>query len=72
MLDYKNGEYQLHCSPCFLVAKRDSTALQIVGHYGEWNKRSQNHFCSLPNMEHTLEIMLSCQYKNKMDKRIAI
>ena len=70
MLEYKKGEHPSHCSPCFLVAKPGSTALRFVLDYGELNKRTQNHFGSLPNMEHTLERISSCCYKTKMDKRI--
>ena len=39
--EYKKGDYLHHCSPCFLVAKQGSTALQLVIDYGEVNKKPQ-------------------------------
>ena len=30
VLEYKDGDYPLHCSPCFLVAKPGSTAKRLV------------------------------------------
>ena len=50
MEEYKKADYPHHCSPCFLVAKPGSTALQLVVDYGEVNKTSQNHSGSIPNM----------------------
>ena len=46
-----------------------STALRLVGDYGEVNKKTQNHSGSIPNMENTLERIAKCRYKTKMDKR---
>ena len=58
--EYKKGDYPLHCSPCFLVAKPGSTALRLVVDYGEVNKKTQNHSGSTPNMENTLERIAKC------------
>ena len=69
VLEYKDGDYPLHCSPCFLVAKPGSTAKRLVVDYGELNKKTLNHSGSVPNMESTLEKIASCRYKTKMDKR---
>ena len=66
---YKKGDYPHHCSRCFLVAKRGSTALRLVVDFREVNKKSQNHSGSILNMENTLERMAKCRYKTKMDKR---
>ena len=30
VLEYKDGDYPQHCSPCFLVAKPGSTAKRLV------------------------------------------
>ena len=49
--EYKKGDYPHHCSPCFLVAKPESTALRLVVDYREANKKTQNHSGSIPNME---------------------
>ena len=35
VLEYKDGDYPQHCSPCFLVAKPGSTAKRLVVDYGE-------------------------------------
>ena len=43
VLEYKDGDYPLHCSPCFLVAKPGSTAKRLVVDYGELNKKTLNH-----------------------------
>ena len=69
VLEYKDGDYPQHCSPCFLVAKPGSTAKRLVVDYGELNKRTLNHSGSIPNMQSTLEKIASCRYKTKMDKR---
>ena len=69
VLEYKDGDYPEHCSPCFLVAKPGSTAKRLVVDYGELNKKTLTHSGSIPNMESTLEKIASCRYKTKMDKR---
>ena len=69
VLEYKDGDYPQHCSPCFLVAKPGSTAKRLVVDYGELNKKALNHSGSISNMESTLEKIASCRYKTKMDKR---
>ena len=53
--EYKHEDYSRHCSPCFLVAKPGSTAIRLVVHYGEVNKKTQNHSGNIPNMGNTLE-----------------
>ena len=69
VLEYRDGDYPQHCSPCFLVAKPGSTAKRLVVDYGELNKKTVNHSGSIPNMESTLEKIASCRYKTKMNKR---
>ena len=69
VLEYKDGDYPQHCSPCFLVAKPGSTAQRLVVDYGELNKKTLNHSGSIPNMESNPEKIASCRYKTKMDKR---
>ena len=68
VLEYKDGDYPLHCVPCLLVAKPACTAKRLVVDYGELNKKTLNHSGSIPNMESTLEKITSCRYKTKMDK----
>ena len=65
VLEYKDGDYPQHCSPCFLVA----TAKRLVVDYGELNKKTLKHSGSIRNMESTLQRIASCRYKTKMDKR---
>ena len=69
VLDYKDGDYPQHCSPCFLVAKPRSTAKRLVVDYAELNNKTLNHSGSIPNLESTLQKIASCRYKMKMDKR---
>ena len=69
VLEYRDGDYPQHCSPCFLVAKPGFTAKRLVVDCGELNKKTLNHSGSIPNMESTVEKIASCRYKTKMDKR---
>ena len=69
VLEYKDGDYPQHCSPCFLVAKPGSTAKRLVVNYGQLNKKTLNHSRSIHNVESTLEKIPSCRNKTKMDKR---
>ena len=69
VLEYKDGDYPQHCSPCFLVAKPGSTAKRLVVDYRELNKKQLNHLGSIPHMESTLEKIASCCYNTKIDKR---
>ena len=69
VVEYKDGDYPQHCSPCFLVAKLGTTAKRLIVDFGELNKKTLNHSGSIPNMESTLERIASCRYKTKMDKR---
>ena len=72
VLEYKDGDYPPHCSPCFLVAKPGSTAKRLVVDYRELNKMTLNHSGSIPNMESTLGKIASCRYNTKMGKRSGI
>ena len=67
--EYKHGDYPHHCRPCFLVAKRGSTAMRLVVDYEEVNKKTPNYSGSIPNMENTLERITKCRIKTKMNKR---
>ena len=64
----KKRDLPRHRSPCFPVAKPESTALRVVVDYGEVHKKTQNHSASIPNMENTLEHIAKCRYKIKMHK----
>ena len=61
--EYKKADYPHHCSPCFLVAKREWTALRLVVDYGEVNKKTGDHSGSIANMENTLKGIAKCRYK---------
>ena len=69
VLEYKDGDYPHHCSPCFLVAKPWSTAKRLVVDCGDLNKKTLNHSGSFPNMESTLEKIACCRYKTRIDMR---
>ena len=60
-LEYKDGDYPQHCSPCCLVAKPGSTAKRLVVDNRDLNKKMLNHSGSIPNMESTLEKIASCR-----------
>ena len=55
VLEYKDGDYPPHCSPCCVVAKPGSSAKRLVADYGELNKNTLNPSGSIPNLESTLE-----------------
>ena len=57
--EYKHVDYPRHCIPCFLVAKPGSNSICLVVDYGEINKKTRNHSRSTPNMENTLERLIS-------------
>ena len=59
VLEYNNGDYTQHCSPCFLVAKPGSTAKRLVVDYRELNKKTLKHSGSILNMESNLEKIAS-------------
>ena len=65
----KKGDYPHHCSPCFLVAKRGSTALRVAVDYEEVNKKTQNRSGRILKMENTLDGIANCKYKTKTHKR---
>ena len=56
VLEYKDGDYPQHCSPCLLVGNPGSTAKQLVVDYEELNKKTLNHSGSIPDMESTLPL----------------
>ena len=72
ILEYKDGDYPLHCSPFFLVAKPGSTPKRLVGDYGELNIKTLNHSGSIPKMESTLEKIasMSLQDQDGQEERI--
>ena len=62
--EYKHGDYPCHCSACFLVAKRGSSAMRLLVDYAEVNKKTQKQSGSILNMENTLERIAKCQLEN--------
>ena len=69
VLEYKDGDYLQHCSPCFLMPKPGATAKRLVVDYAEVYEKTLNYSGSVSNMESTLEKIASCRYKMKMDTR---
>ena len=63
--EYKKRKYPHHCSPCFLVAKPESTALRLIVDYGAVNKKTQTHSGTILNMENTLERIAKTRYKSR-------
>ena len=68
VLEYKDGDYPKHCSPCSMLAKPGSAAKRLLADHGEVNKKRLNLSGSIPNLQSTLERIASCRYKTKMDK----
>ena len=63
VLEYKDGDYAQHRSPCLLVAKPGSTAKRLLLDYEDLNKKTLNHSGSIPNMGSTLKKIASCRRK---------
>ena len=63
------GEFPKHCSPTFLVDKRESKTRRMVGQYVKLNKRTKPHAGFLPNMEEMVENLAKCRFKSKLDLR---
>ena len=67
--EYQHGDYPRHCSPCFLVAKPSSPAMRLAVDYREVRKKTRDHWRSILNIKNTLERIVNCRFKTKMDKR---
>lgn len=63
------GEFPKHCSPTFLVDKKESKTRRMVGQYAKLNKRTKPHAGFLPNMEEMVENLARCRFKSKLDLR---
>ena len=63
------GEFPKHCSPTFLVDKKESKTRRMVGQYVKLIKMTRPHAGFLPNMEEIVENMAKCRYKSKLDLR---
>ena len=63
------GEFPKHCSPTFLVDKKESKTRRMVGQYAKLNQRTKPHAGFLPNMEEMVENLAKCRFKSKMDLR---
>ena len=49
------GSFPQHCSPTFLVDKKESKTKRMVGQYAKLNKKCKSNAAFLPNMEHLVE-----------------
>ena len=63
------GTFPKHCSPTFLVDKKESKTRRMVGQYMKLNKMTKPHAGFLPNMEEMIENMASKRFKSKLDLR---
>ena len=63
------GTFPQHCSPTFLVDKKESKTRRMVGQYVKLNSMTKPHAGFLPNMEEMIENMAKCKFKSKLDLR---
>jgi len=63
------GTCPKHCSPTFLVDKKDSKTRRMVGKYMKLNMMTKPHAGYLPNMEEMIENLAKKRYKSKLDLR---
>jgi hypothetical protein len=66
---YPKGKTPLHCSPTFLVEKKESASKRMVVHFKKVNALCKSHSGFLPSMEGMIECLASCKYKSKLDLR---
>ena len=66
---FREGSFPKHCSPTFLVDKKESKTKRMVGQYMHLNKMTKPHAGFLPNMEEMIENMAKCKFKSKLDLR---
>jgi hypothetical protein len=63
------GTFPQHCSPTFLVDKKESKTRRMVGQHVKLNSMTKPHAGFLPNMEEMIENMAKCKFKSKLDLR---
>ena len=61
------GKFPQHCSPTFLVDKKESKTRRMVGQYAKLNKHTKPHAGFLPNMEEMVENLAKSRFKYKLD-----
>ena len=66
---YPKGKNPTHCSPTFLVEKKESKTKRMVGQYKKVNELTKMHSGFLPNMEGMVEALAGCRVKTKLDLR---
>jgi hypothetical protein len=66
---YPKGKIPTHCSPTFLVEKKESRSKRMVGQYKKVNEVTKSHSGFLPSMEGMVEALASCRWKSKLDLR---
>ena len=66
---YPKGKNPIHCSPTFLVEKKESRTKRMVGQYKKVNEMTKMHSGFLPNMESMVESLAGCKVKSKLDLR---
>jgi hypothetical protein len=66
---YPKGKTPMHCSPTFLVEKKQSSSKRMVGQYQKVNQMTKHHSGFLPSLEGMVEAMAGCRWKSKLDLR---
>ena len=66
---YPKGKTPTHCSPTFLVEKKESATKRMVGQFKKVNEMTKCHSGFLPCMENMVENLASCRWKSKLDLR---
>jgi len=66
---YPPGTYPKHCTPTFLVDKKESKVRRMVGNYVKLNQRCKPHVAYLPSLEQMVESLARMSVKSKLDLR---
>ena len=66
---YPSNQTPTHCSPTFLVEKKESRIIRMVGQYKKVNQMVKAHSAYHPSMECMVESLAGCRYKSKLDRR---
>ena len=66
---YPPGTYPKHCTPTFLVDKKESKVRRMVGNYVKLNQRCKPHVAYLPSLKQMVENLARMSVKSKLDLR---
>ena len=67
--EFVGKDFPTHCSPVFLVDKKDTKTKRMVGNYVKMNRATKPHAAFIPDIHACVEGLAKCRFKSKMDMR---